>query len=48
MSEIDGHTFVFVPNEDWTVTTVFELETDGHARERFAVPGILNNWVKLR
>jgi hypothetical protein len=48
MAQIDGRTFVFVPNQDWTVTTVFELEADGHARERFSVPGILNNFTKVR
>jgi hypothetical protein len=48
LSVIDGRTFVFVPNETWTVTTIFEFTGDGHARERFKVPGIVSNWVKVR
>ena len=48
MSQIDGRTFVFVPNETWSVTTVFELEGNGHARELFKSPGLVNNWVRVR
>jgi hypothetical protein len=47
MTELDGRTFVFVPNESWSATTVFELEADGHARERFNVPGVVNNWLRV-
>jgi hypothetical protein len=47
MSEIDGRTFVFVPDATWSTTTVFELDR-GQAHARFTVPGIVSNWVRVR
>lgn len=47
MAAIDGRTFLFVPNDTWSVTTIFELEADGQARERFKVPGVVNNWIRV-
>lgn len=45
---LEDRTFLFVPNEEWSATTVFELDLDGSASERFAVDGVVNNWVKVR
>jgi hypothetical protein len=44
----DGRTFVFVPNADWSSTTVFELDTDGIATMRFESTGFINDWVRVR
>ena len=44
----DGRTFVFVPNADWSSTTVFELDTDGIATKRFESTGFINDWVRVR
>jgi hypothetical protein len=48
LAEIDGRTFVFVPDAEWSKTTVFELEPDGRARPRFTASGVVNNWIRLR
>lgn len=48
ISILDGRTFLFAPNADWSETTVFELDEAGEADERFVVAGVANNWVKLR
>ncbi len=47
LSEIDGRTFVFVPDATWSTTTVYELDR-GQAHARFTVPGIVSNWVRVR
>jgi hypothetical protein len=48
VTTLDGRIFVFVPNADWSETSVHELELDGVATERFAIEGLVNNWVKIR
>lgn len=48
MGKLDGRTFVFVPNTDWTVTTIYELDQDGEASARFDVKGIFHNWLRPR
>jgi hypothetical protein len=48
MERLDDRTFVFVPDEDWSSTTIYELEADGSASERFHVEGVVNSWLKLR
>lgn len=48
LATIEGRTFVFVPDEAWTRTTVYELDDLGAATERFAVAGVLNNWIAVR
>ena len=48
MSEVDGRTFVFIPNEEWSETTVYEIELGGAARARFRTRGIVNTWSKIR
>jgi hypothetical protein len=48
-ARLDGRTFVFIPNEDWSATTVFEIDpVTAVATARFSVPGLVNNWVKVR
>jgi len=47
-SSLDERAFVFVPNEDWSVTKVYELDSDGTASLRFEVSGLVNNWVQVR
>jgi hypothetical protein len=44
----DGRTFVFVPNVDWSRSTVFELNTDGTATQRFESLGFINDWIRVR
>jgi hypothetical protein len=44
----DGRTFVFVPNADWSRTSVFELDTDGAATKRFETTGFVNDWIRVR
>jgi hypothetical protein len=48
MERLDDRTFVFVPDEDWSSTTIYELEADGSAIERFSVGGVVNSWLKVR
>jgi len=48
MAEIDDRTFLFVPNAEWSASTVYELGLDGHATPRFDVAGIVNNWLRVR
>jgi hypothetical protein len=47
-ANIDGRSFVFVPDEAWSSTTVYELDADGTAAARFEVSSVVNNWLKLR
>ncbi|MET0411711.1 MAG: hypothetical protein ABW217_10470, partial [Polyangiaceae bacterium] len=47
-SNFDGRTFLFVPNEDWSASKVFELDIEGNATERFEATGFINDWVRIR
>ena len=47
-ANFEGRTFVFVPNADWSRSTVFELDTDGNATERFQSNGFINDWIRIR
>jgi hypothetical protein len=44
----DDRTFVFVPNADWSRTSVFEIDTDGRATPRFETAGFINDWIRVR
>jgi hypothetical protein len=44
----DGRTFVFVPNADWSRSSVFEVGTDGAATKRFESLGFVNDWIRVR
>lgn len=46
--QLDGRTFFFLPDEDWSRTSVFELDTDGNATKRFESVGFINDWIRLR
>jgi len=48
MTKLDDRVFVFVPNDDWSASTVYEVDSDGRAEARFDVDGVVNNWIKLR
>lgn len=48
MSVLDGRTFVFVPDSEWSSTTVYELDGRGAAEARFTVTGVVNNWLAVR
>lgn len=48
MAELDGRNFLFVPNEDWSETTIYEVDAQGTAEAHFTVQGIVNNWIKVR
>jgi hypothetical protein len=48
MAEIDGRNFLFVPNEEWSETMVYEIDDQGTAEVRFVAPGVVNNWIKIR
>jgi hypothetical protein len=39
---------VFVPNADWSRSTVFELDAEGNAEARFETIGFINDWVRIR
>lgn len=48
MDIVDGRTFVFVPNDDWSETTVYELDLEGEATKHFSVDGVVSRWVRVR
>jgi hypothetical protein len=48
MDNVDNRTFVFVPNEDWSATTIYELDLDGEATARFTVRGVVSRWLRVR
>jgi hypothetical protein len=45
--EVDGSTFLMVPNEDYSETTAFEV-VDGEAEERFKIQGSSYHMVQVR
>lgn len=45
--EVDGRTFLMVPNEDYSETTAFEI-VDGEAEEGFTIQGSAYHMVKVR
>jgi hypothetical protein len=48
---IDGRTFVFLGDGSTSnpaETVVYEINDDGHATRRFAVPGTVTQWVRIR
>ncbi|HTU60257.1 MAG TPA: hypothetical protein VMF89_17525, partial [Polyangiales bacterium] len=45
--EVDGRTFLMVPNDDYSETTAFEI-VDGEAEERFKIQGSSYQMLKLR
>jgi hypothetical protein len=47
-SILDGRTFLFVPDADWSRSSVFELDTDGNATKRLEVTGYINDWIRVR
>lgn len=47
-SNLDGRSFVFAPNADWSRSKVYELDTEGNATERFETNGFVNDWVRVR
>ncbi|HTV20657.1 MAG TPA: hypothetical protein VMG12_18365, partial [Polyangiaceae bacterium] len=47
-ANFDGRTFVFVPNADWSASTVFEIDIDGNATPRFTSTGFINDWIRVR
>jgi len=47
-ANFEGRTFLFVPNEDWSQSSVFELDTDGNATKRFESAGFINDWIRVR
>jgi len=47
-ANFDGRTFVFVPNADWSRSSVYELDIDGNATKRFETRGFINDWIRVR
>lgn len=48
LARLDDRTFVFTSATDFSSTKVFELGADGAVSERFEVPGLVYQWLKLR
>jgi hypothetical protein len=48
MDSVDDRTFVFVPKEDYSETTVYELDLQGEATARFTVEGLVSRLIRLR
>jgi hypothetical protein len=48
MDTVDDRTFVFLPKEDYSETTVYELDLEGEATERFTVEGAVSRWLRVR
>jgi hypothetical protein len=48
MDSVDDRTFVFVPTEDYSETTVYELDLAGEATARFTVEGLVSRLIRLR
>jgi hypothetical protein len=47
-ANLDGRTFLFVPNLDWSRSSVFELDVEGNATKRFETTGFINDWIRVR
>jgi hypothetical protein len=47
-SNLDDRTFLFVPNAEWSESTVYELDSDGLATKRFQTVGFINDWIRVR
>ena len=47
-ANFEGRTFLFVPNAEWSRSTVYELDASGHASRRFATAGFINDWIRIR
>jgi hypothetical protein len=47
-ASFDGRSFVFVPNADWSVSKVFEVDLEGNATERFSATGLISDWIRVR
>jgi hypothetical protein len=45
---IDGRSFVFLPYDLWGRSRVYELDTDGTAKELFESTGWVYDWVRVR
>ncbi|MEY4544340.1 MAG: hypothetical protein RL685_535 [Pseudomonadota bacterium] len=48
IARLDGKSFVFLSAEDSSNTKVYELDSNGTATERFEVPGVVYQWLKVR
>lgn len=48
MDSVDARTFVFAPNEDYSKTTVYELDLEGEATASFTVDGAVSRWLRVR
>lgn len=48
MDNVDDRTFVFLPSPDSSETTVYEIDLEGEASERFTVDGRVSRWIRLR
>ena len=47
-ANFEGRTFLFAPNLDWSRSSVFELDADGNATQRFESEGFINDWIRVR
>lgn len=47
-ANFEDRTFLFVPDADWSQSSVFELDTDGTATKRFESAGFINDWIRVR
>jgi len=47
-ANFDGRTFIFVPNADWSRSSVYELDVDGTSTKRFETRGFINDWIRVR
>jgi hypothetical protein len=47
-ANFEGRTFLFVPNVDWSQSTVFDLDIEGNATRRFDSTGFINDWIRVR
>ena len=45
---LDGHTFVFLPYDDWGRSKIYEIDDDGQATERGDTAGDVFKWVRIR
>lgn len=48
IAKLDGKSFLFVSAEDFSNTKVYELDASGSVTERFEVPGVVYQWLKVR
>jgi hypothetical protein len=47
-ANLDGRTFLAVPNADWSRSSVYELDIEGNATPRFETTGFINDWIRIR